>query len=574
MIDLKQHQIYGKIIENTPNGIIVSNSNNEMLFMNYAMEKILDEARISVSGDIYKALPQLKKIELNNKTIQTIKIDKTRWHVYGMQLKEKWKTLNIFILLDIYESFITQNELDANRNMVDELKEILEGSYDGILVTDGEGNVLHVNKSYERVAAIKVDDILGHNMKELINPVWMPNSVAFVVIKEKKAVSKRQITKDGRNIIVTGVPIFDKEGNVKKVIINARDITEIYQLREELLKSKELEKAYMKNYSDFIELIKIGKEQVLASSQEMQDALKLAEKVSNFSTTILVLGESGVGKEEIAKFIHRSSLRKNEPFITINCGAIPSNLLESELFGYEKGAFTGASAGGKAGLLEMADGGTVFLDEIGETPADFQVKLLRFLETKEIRRVGSTLSKVIDVRIIAATNKNLEEMIVDGSFREDLFYRLNVVQIKVAPLRDRVDDILPLGMYFLAQYNQKYQQNKRLTYDVMKELEAFSWPGNVRQLKNIIENMTVISNNEYLQIEDLPWHTKSDKSVSKTEVNQENIGKELSLSEALDELEKSILERAKEKYKSTRTMAEHLKLDQSTIVRKMNKHGI
>src|SRR5665648_450645 len=556
MIDLKQHQIYGKIIENTPNGIIVSNSNNEMLFMNYAMEKILDEARISVSGDIYKALPQLKKIELNNKTIQTIKIDKTRWHVYGMQLKEKWKTLNIFILLDIYESFITQNELDANRNMVDELKEILEGSYDGILVTDGEGNVLHVNKSYERVAAIKVEDILGHNMKELINPVWMPNSVAFVVIKEKKAVSKRQITKDGRNIIVTGVPIFDKEGNVKKVIINARDITEIYQLREELLKSKELEKAYMKNYSDFIELIKIGKEQVLASSQEMQDALKLAEKVSNFSTTILVLGESGVGKEEIAKFIHRSSLRKNEPFITINCGAIPSNLLESELFGYEKGAFTGASAGGKAGLLEMADGGTVFLD------------------AKEIRRVGSTLSKVIDVRIIAATNKNLEEMIVDGSFREDLFYRLNVVQIKVAPLRDRVDDILPLGMYFLAQYNQKYQQNKRLTYDVMKELEAFSWPGNVRQLKNIIENMTVISNNEYLQVEDLPWHKKSDKSVSKTEVDQENADKELSLNEALDELEKSILKQAKEKYKNTRTMAEHLKLDQSTIVRKMNKHGI
>ena len=216
----------------------------------------------------------------------------------------------------------------------------------------------------------------------------MPNSVAYVVAEQKTTVSKRQIVKSGRHIMVTGKPIFDRDGEIKKIVINARDITEIYDLSEELQKSKSAEKLYMERLSDFSQMNQKASP-ILAVSKEMKDALSLAEKVANFQATVLILGESGVGKEEVAKFIHKNSMRRDKPFIAINCGAIPDNLLESELFGYEKGAFTGAINTGKEGLLEAAAGGTVFLDEIGETPLDFQVKLLRFLESKEIRRVGS-----------------------------------------------------------------------------------------------------------------------------------------------------------------------------------------
>ena len=234
----------------------------------------------------------------------------------------------------------------------------------------------------------------------------------------------------------------------------------------------------------------------------------MAGKVANFNTTILILGESGVGKEEVAKYIHQHSMRKEKPFITVNCGAIPGNLLESELFGYERGAFTGAMQNGKVGLIEAADGGTVFLDEVGEMPLDFQVKLLRFIQSKEIRRVGAIDSKIIDVRVLAATNRSLADMVEEGSFREDLYYRLNVVQIEIPPLRKRTDAILPLVAMFLKRYNKKYGQEKVLTYDIVKEMERFSWPGNVRQLKNIVENMVIVSNNEYLEPEDLPWNAQ------------------------------------------------------------------
>lgn len=272
-------------------------------------------------------------------------------------------------------------KLKDERNLNAELAEILEGSFDGILVTDKDGKILFVNSSYERVAEIKRSDMEGKSMRDLINPVWMPNSVAYVVAEQKTTVSKRQIVKSGRHIMVTGKPIFDRDGEIKKIVINARDITEIYDLSEELQKSKSAEKLYMERLSDFSQMNQKASP-ILAVSKEMKDALSLAEKVANFQATVLILGESGVGKEEVAKFIHKNSMRRDKPFIAINCGAIPDNLLESELFGYEKGAFTGAINTGKEGLLEAAAGGTVFLDEIGETPLDFQVKLLRFLESK------------------------------------------------------------------------------------------------------------------------------------------------------------------------------------------------
>lgn len=489
---------------------------------------------------------------------------------------EKQTLLKEILASSSDEAAVSDLEYHHQDELVGELKEILEGSFDGILVTDAEGKVLYVNDSYERVAEIKRKDIEGKYMKDLINPVWMPNSVAYIVAEQKQPVSKRQIVKSGRHIMVTGRPVLDQKGEIKKIVINARDITEIYDLTEELQRSKEMGKMYLESYSELAGEIEVkGKPDILAVSQEMRDILSLAKKVANFQATVLIMGESGVGKEEVAKYIHNNSLRKEKPLITLNCGAIPSNLLESELFGYEKGAFTGAIQAGKKGLLESADGGTVFLDEIGETPLDFQVKLLRFLETKEVRRVGSLETEQIDVRIIAATNRDLAQMVEEGSFREDLYYRLNVVQINVPPLRKRVDDIMPLASLFLYKYNKLYNQEKLLTYELIKELEKQPWGGNVRQLKNVIENMVVVSNNEYLQTEDLPWVIQEIKNPSRKLVRTVIEASEgMSMEEATEALEQLMLQKVKERCDTTREMAEILKINQSTVVRKLQKYHL
>jgi transcriptional regulator with PAS, ATPase and Fis domain len=373
--------------------------------------------------------------------------------------------------------------------------------------------------------------------------------------------------------MVTGRPIFNEDGSIKLIVINARDITEIYDLTEELQKARQAEKMYMDHLSDLSSLAK--KEfPILAVSKAMNDTLQLAEKVAGFQTTVLIMGESGVGKEEVAKYIHHRSMRKEGPFIAVNCGAIPDNLLESEMFGYERGAFTGALQSGKEGLIEAAEGGTIFLDEIGETSLDFQVKLLRFLEKKEIRRIGNVSSKTIDVRVVAATNRDLKQLIEEGKFREDLYYRINVVQITVPALKQRRDDIMPLAALFLQMANQKYGQEKLFTYEVVQELESREWLGNVRELKNVVENMVIVSNNEYLQVEDLPWY--KDRLDGENEKGDEVflLGEDISLADALDDYEKKLLLKMKGRCSTTRDMADKLKVNQSTIVRKLKKHNI
>lgn len=484
--------------------------------------------------------------------------------------KERWSVT----LLDAGDQEESKKRDKTYDDLSKHFEEILEGSFDGILVTDKDGKVLFVNSSYERVAEIKKSEIEGKYMRDLINPVWMPESVAHIVAKEKTVVSKRQVVKSGRHIMVTGRPIFNKKNDIKMIVINARDITEIYELTEELQRIRKNEREYMSRFSSPLIGTDDSEDTVLAISEGMKAVLSLAGKVANFNTTILILGESGVGKEEVAKYIHHHSMRKEKPFITVNCGAIPGNLLESELFGYEKGAFTGAMQNGKVGLIEAADGGTVFLDEVGEMPLDFQVKLLRFMQSKEIRRVGSVNSKIVDVRVLAATNRSLSAMVEEGTFREDLYYRLNVVQIDIPPLRKRTDAILPLASLFLNRYNRKYGQEKVLTYDIVKEMEHFSWPGNVRQLKNIVENMVIVSNNEYLQPEDLPWNAENKSNAMKKVIHSLADNEELGLNEAVEALEIQMLEKAKMTCGTTRKIAEKLKVNQSTIVRKMQKYGI
>ncbi len=465
-------------------------------------------------------------------------------------------------------------DLIKEKELRKDCEEILEGSFDGILVTDENGKIQYVNDSYERIAEIKKSEMKGKYMRDLVNPIWMPDSVAHVVARENTTISKKQIVKSGRHIMVTGRPIYNKKNELKRIIINARDITEIYSLTEELQKARKNEKLYISRLEDTIHDDIDLNMKILTASDEMKNVMNLAEKVTNFSTTVLLLGESGTGKEVIARHIHGKSIRKDNPFVVVNCGAIPDTLLESELFGYERGAFTGAINSGKQGLFEITDNGTIFLDEIGEMPLNLQVKILTFLESKEVRRIGSTDSKTVDVRVIAATNRDLGKMVEEGTFREDLYYRLNVVQIDIPPLRKRIDDIMPLSILFLNIFNKKYSQEKVLTYETLKEIERYAWPGNVRQLKNVVENMVIVSNNEYLEPEDLPWYRNGRKNeiVRKIESISEN--EEISLNDAVEELEKNMLYRAQVLYGSTRKMAEHLGVNQSTIVRKMQKYDM
>lgn len=573
-----ESKLFRDIITNSPNGILVVDQEQNIRFMNKSVEHLLNlDPSSAIGRPLYEAIPEIKNMEKMDGQIYRVEFKEKSYYTIPFQMEgEEGGENTVYFILDLYENQLLRSELSHQKEMTKELEEILEGSFDGILVTDAEGKVLYVNSSYERVTEIRKKDLEGKYMKDLMNPVWMPNSVAYVVAEQKQPVSKRQIVKSGRHIIVTGRPVFNKKGDIKKIVINARDITEIYELTEELQQSKEMGKQYLESFSDYTASDeKDGKNTILAVSKEMQDVLILAEKVANFHATVLILGESGVGKEEMAKFIHGNSLRSDDPFITLNCGAIPANLLESELFGYEKGAFTGAMQSGKEGLLEAVDGGTVFLDEIGETPLDFQVKLLRFLENKEVRRVGSLETRHVDVRIIAATNRDLAAMVEEGTFREDLYYRLNVVQIEVPALRKRIDDIIPLASLFLHKYNEMYNQQKLLTYEVMEELKKYPWVGNVRQLKNVIENMVIVSNNDYLQTEDLPWVTQKMKNPMQTMINtvMEN-SSEMSLNEATEALEKLIFQEAKESCSTTRAIADKLKVNQSTVVRKLQKYGL
>lgn len=557
-------------VEHSPVGMLFFNQSFEITYANPAAAALPDGP--SVGMDIRDLTGPLDPEE-NGQEPRVLRRGKRSFPYRLTRIQDSGgQPLFVLTLLESEAHLRSQSELETAWKLSDDLKEILEGSFDGILVTDGEGNVQFMNSSYERVSAIPRQELEGRNMRALINPVWMENSVAFVVADERRAVSKRQVTRDGRDIIVTGMPVFDGDGNIKRIVINARDITEIYHLREELLNAKSRE---LQHYQSVLSTVNVDSEKMVAISESIKKVFLLAKRVGGFDTTVLILGESGAGKEEVARQIHRSSLRRDHALVTINCGAIPENLLKSELFGYEKGAFTGASNAGKIGLLEAADGGTVFLDEVGELPLPFQVKLLRVLETKQVTRVGGIRAKPIDVRFIAATNRNLNKMVQDRTFREDLYYRLNVVSITVPPLRQRREDILPLSLYFLNMFNHRYNQNKVMTPEVIKRMEEYDWKGNVRELRNVVEHMVIMSPNTHLQISDVPWIIRQcggrDAAEDPAAPAPESV---TDLNLAVRQLEIRLLEQARKACGSTREMARYLHIDQSTVVRKLHKYGL
>lgn len=451
------------------------------------------------------------------------------------------------------------------KSLKDELETIIESSYDGIVVTDGSGKVLQVNNAWIKMIGYEEMEneelVIGIEEKGIIFP-----SATLMALQEKRRVSFIQNAANGKKFLATGTPIFDNEGNINKVVTNIRDIDELNKLRKQIEETMKLEKYYSRDKG--LDKTHFNTENIVANSIEFGQILQTASNVAGVDSTVLILGESGVGKEVVANFIHKLSRRKGKSFIKINCGAIPENLIESELFGYETGAFTGANRKGKHGLIELAHEGTLFLDEIGDLPLNLQVKLLRVIQDKKLIRLGGMKEREVDVRIIAATNKDLKKMVQTNEFRADLYYRLNVVPLEIPALRKRKSDILPLCYHFINIFNKKYECNKDITASVEKILLNYNWPGNIRELENIVERLIVTTKNDVIEEKDLPvFLIKNDDYCEK--VILEGI---MPLKEATEILEKKLIEKAYEKYNTTYEMANALGVNQSTVVRKIQKY--
>lgn len=373
------------------------------------------------------------------------------------------------------------------------------------------------------------------------------------------------------------VKVDNMEEQVKKELMqeicNIKDVTSIKEM--ELLYYEQKEKK-LKAIIESIEDREF--KNIIGTSKAIERVKDMTVTIAKNNSTVLLRGESGTGKEVFAKAIHDISPRSNKNFIAINCASLPEALLESELFGYEQGSFTGAMIGGKDGIIKEANGGTLFLDEIGEMPISIQAKLLRVIQEGKIRKIGSNREEKIDVRIIAATNKNLEDMIKDKTFREDLYYRLNVIPMYIPPLRDRIEDIPSFVKFFIDKLNYKLNKNINGTeIEFISELMNYQWPGNVRELQNVMERAMNLCKGDILTIQDL-FITPANhiySNASKDNINEEdNEDLQLSLKDSMERCEKEIIEKAIKDYKTYRRAAGVLKVSHTTIMNKINKYNI
>ena len=456
------------------------------------------------------------------------------------------------------------------------LRNLIDSSYDGITITNAQANTIWHNKSFLRISGLTPDQLNGYNLYDIIKNGWLQNASALDAIHQKKTVNTIVKYPTGIETLVTSTPIFDPENNLLYVISNIRDITELNKLKRALDETTALTKSYQQTLQE-VQLSNMDGSQIIFRSPIMEKIVSLANKFSTVDTPILILGESGVGKDVLANYIHYISDRNTKgPLVKVNCGAIPEHLLESELFGYEAGAFTGAGRHGKAGLFEVANKGTIFLDEIGDMPYSLQVKLLGVLQDMKIQRVGGTKSIPIDVRVIAATNANLQEMIKERRFREDLFFRINVLSLNIPPLRDRAEDVFVLSVHFLNFFNNKHNRTKTFSPVLMNLLLEYQWPGNIRELKNLVERLVVISDDDVIDESLLPSHIRSSQQEELKSVIPPDFqnASELTLKEMVEEHEKRILSYYISKYKPLKKCADMLGMDLTTLFRKKKRYGL
>jgi len=474
----------------------------------------------------------------------------------------------VSVFQDESELETVQRQLAQIRRLHDEQNTLVENLHDGVLVTDAQF-ALKANPSFGRITGIAPVMIEGRRLESLDSAKYPAlqaiRDIQSQVLATRASLTQRHTLAGGNEVFITGTPVLGPGQEVLRVVINLRDVTELKALEEQI-------KRLASQPSDREKERAAGQlGGVVAESPQMNALVELCLRVARVDSTVLLTGESGTGKDVLARLIHRLSLRHDKPFVAINCAAVPDNLLESEFFGYERGAFSGADKDGKPGLFEEADGGTLFLDEVGELPLALQVKLLKVIQEQRFRRLGSVKDRALDLRIIAATNRNLEEMVQKGQFREDLFYRLYVVPINIPPLRERPQDIMPLAMNFLQACNRKYGVSRTLSQDLLRVLEGNPWPGNVRELQNTIERMVVTADADTLEPRHLPQDLAPAAPCPPPGLW---LPEGLSLREIRELVERQVIERAIASGDNLRAIARRLGVSHSTVLRKAQKLGV
>jgi PAS domain S-box-containing protein len=440
-----------------------------------------------------------------------------------------------------------------------------------VAVVDKNGVLEYINKAFGRVTGMPTDGIVGRTLYELVEEGYVADSIAIRVLQSKQPMTMDVHYKNGTIVTWTCIPVFDENGEISDAIATGTDITELLMLKEELKTSKLLKDAYYSRIKELEATIGSKDNRIIYSSNKMNNIVKKAIKAAETETSVFLWGESGVGKELLASLIHDSSQRKTMPYIPVNCAAIPAELLESEFFGYEEGAFTGAKKGGKKGLFEEANKGTVFLDEIGELPHSLQSKLLRVLDKGELTRIGGNKKIPLNLRIIAATNISQEQLLNGAKFRQDLFYRLSVIPIYIYPLRDRKEDILTLVRHFLGAFNKKYKADVQISSKMMLRLHSYDWPGNVRELKNVIERLVILYKND--TISDSEVLSQLGVAIAEEHTTDISIAGLMPLKTAIHKLEEILMKRAYAEHGSIVKAAEALQINPVTIHRRI-KEGL
>ncbi|WP_243439838.1 sigma-54 interaction domain-containing protein [Fundidesulfovibrio soli] len=449
---------------------------------------------------------------------------------------------------------------------------ILDTLGDGVYITDRDGVTLKVNTMYEKLTGLKREDILGRNVRELKKSGVYNTALNPEIVATGKPVTRVQTNMHDRRMVLSGYPIFDEEGAVTLVVTYARDITMMSQMKDQIAEQRELIEKYHKNF-DYFNKAKTQQTPIVVTSAVMTRLVEQIQRIAPTDATVLLLGETGVGKDVVARKMHGLSSRHDRPFFKVDCASIPENLIESELFGYVPGAFSGALTKGKIGFFELADKGTIFLDEIGELPQIMQSKLLRVLQDQEVVRVGSTQAKKVDVRIVAATNRDLAEEVRKGTFRSDLYYRLRVAVLNIPPLRDRPEDILPLTRTFLERFTARYRKRLVLSHAVEEAMKNYRWPGNVRELENMIQSLVITCEKDVVELGDLPGAMLDDQKptvlAASLACHIDNAAGR-PLKEIMAEIERGLIRDALEAHGSVTKVARMFGVNRTTIFRKLH----
>ncbi len=461
---------------------------------------------------------------------------------------------------------------------------VFAASYDGIAILDGDGVFLEVNAAFERMTGIARERWIGQRVEDMQQLPGVPKqSATLQALRDKRPASTLVNAGQGELVLITASPHLAGDGSVQNVILNMRNITQLNSLKLQLERERgsatladavRTRRSWLRSRLATAELADL----VLASPA-MHDLLTTIAEIAVFDSTVLLDGETGTGKGLLARLLHRLSPRSEKPFVEVNCGALPETLVEAELFGHEAGAFTGSLRTGKKGQFELANGGTIFLDEIGELPLVSQAKLLKVLDDKEIRPLGGTTSRRLDVRVVCATNRDLHELVAAGRFREDLLYRIEVIPLHVPPLRDRPEDTKALLYAFLDHYNGKLGREKVLSLEVVATLGSYDFPGNVRELRNLVERLVMTTRTDEICVQHLPPAIQALASGAGAAAAREALVEE-SLAEVVDyrarveKLERQMLYHFARTCRSTYEIARQTGLTQSAVVRKLKKYGI